>query len=217
MRKLVPLLIVTLLLPASAQAQTKKRTTKGTTHVYVTSNRGDCCWGNRWSLEPYAGMFEDPYDISPDGDESGTVLGLRVGYRTGGRTRVSGNFGYSDVDNVASATGNPGYYVYDNTWLFTTLGGEFDVVPGRTSAAIGVQGGAAWRRVDLDGTVGVPIGTPQNDRGFSAQEVVIPSLVVRHGLTSRITITAGLHDYIFDFLEGTAKHGVGLTAGVAFR
>lgn len=213
MRRIMVGLVLALLLPGLVQAQSKKRGT----HVYVTTSKSDCCWGNRWSFEPYAGAFDDPYDISPDGDETGYLVGLRIGYMVGSRTRLGGNVGYSSVDNVGDPQGLSGYYVYDNTWVFTTAGGEFDVVPGRTSASIGLQAGAAWRRVDLDGQVGTPIGNPDGDSGFSGGEVLIPAVLLRHRLSSRATLTAGLHDHIFDFLEGTAKHGIGITAGVAFR
>lgn len=219
MRKIIFVVIAALILPAVSEAQTKKRTstTKRTGNAYVTSKRSDCCYGNRWSFEPYAGGFEDPYDISPDGDETGYMVGLRLGYRTGSRTRLSANVAYSSVDNVADPQGLPNYFVYDNTWVFTTVGGEFDVVPGRTSASLGLHGGVAWRRVDQDGEVGTPFGTPISDRGFSSGELIVPSVMLRHRLTNRATISAGLHDHIFDVFEGPARHGIGLSLGVSFR
>lgn len=72
-------------------------------------------------------------------------------------------------------------------------------------------------RATSSGEVGSPAGTAQPDEGFSAQEIVVPGLMARHRLTSRTTLTAGLHDYIFDFMEGPTQHSVALTAGVSFR
>jgi hypothetical protein len=210
------LTLVALVAPAVAQAQHKRKPDYVVT-VRRSDHERDCCWGNRWTFEPYAGAIQDAYDASPDGDETGYLVGLRLGYLVGARTRLQANFGYSQTDNVSNPNGLSSYFVYDNNWIFTTGGGEFDVVPGRTSASVALQAGAAWRKVDVDGQIGTPAGTPQADPGFSAQEVVIPSVLLRHRLTSRATLTAGLHDYIFDVFEGPARHGVGVTLGAAFR
>lgn len=214
MLRLVCLLV--LLLPATALAQHGKR--KGTdTYIYVRHSRGDCCYGNRFSLEPYGGAIKDAYDVSPDDKNTSPLVGFRVGYQLGWRTRLLANLGYSKSDNVSDPQGLPGYFVYDNTWVFTTAGAEFDVVPGRTSAALGLQGGAAWRRLDLDGQVGAPTGSSQEDSGFHATEVLVPSLTLRHRLSNRLTVSAGVQDNIFDVLEGPAKHGMAATLGLAFR
>lgn len=183
----------------------------------VVEHRERDRWGNRWLLEPYAGAFNDAYDISPDGRNTGLLLGLRVGYLLGGRSRLLANVGYSESDDVANPLSSPSYFVYDNTWVFTTGGVEFDVIPGRTSASLGVQAGAAWRRVDFDGRIGSPAGVPEADEGFSSQEVIIPGLTARHRFTSRATLAIGLHDYIFDVFEGPAEHSVAFTAGITFR
>jgi hypothetical protein len=216
--RLITLSVLLLFLPTALAAQTRKRTSRQPTHVVVrTAKHDQCCYGNRWSFEPYAGALRDAYDISPDDENTAPLFGLRIGYLLGSRTRLLGNVGYSKSDNVSNPQGTTSFFVYDNTWVFTTGGAEFDVVPGRTSASIGLQAGAAWRRVDLDGRVGLPSGFPEDDSGFSSQEIVIPGAVARHRFTSRATLTAGLHDYIFDFVEGPAQHSLALTVGVAFR
>ena len=223
MRKLLYVLIAALLCsPAVADAQSRsksKSTSKRTPARVIHVSRGDrdCCWGNRFSFEPYAGAMNDAYDASPDDENTAYLVGFRVGYLLSYRSRLMGNIGYSKSDDVANPFGSPAYFVYDNTWVFTTAGGEFDVVPGRTSVSLGLQGGAAWRRLDLDGVVGAPIDQPTPDDGFSAQEVLIPGLTFRHRLTNRMTVMAGLHDNIFDFLEGPAEHSLAVTAGIAFR
>ena len=200
------------LLPIDAAAQRNKGKTSRTTYSYGN----DCCYANRFVLEPYAGAFKDAYDIGAQ-DDTGYQLGVRIGYTTSSRSRLYGNVAYSKTEDVADSRGLADYYVYDNTWVFTTGGGEFDVVPGRTSAAVGLQAGAAWRRVDFDGTVGTPGNIVGADDGFTAYEVAIPSLTLRHRISSRAAISASLQDHIFDFFEGTAKHSVGLALGVALR
>jgi hypothetical protein len=223
MKKLLfAVLAASLIAPSLADAQhsrskSKSTTRKSPTRVVQLRNSDDCCWGNRFSFEPYAGALKDVYDISPDDENTAYLVGFRVAYRLSGRTRLLGNIGYSKSDDVASPGGLPSYYVYDNRWIFTTAGGEFDVVPGRTSVSLGLHGGAAWRQTDVDGVVGTPVGPPEFESNYSAQEVVIPGLSLRHRLSSRATVMVGLHDNIFDFLEGPAKHSLALTAGIAFR
>jgi hypothetical protein len=216
MRKLVYVLAAaTLLAPTLAEAQTKKRST-GRTSVRIVQSRRDCCWGNRFTFEPYAGAVKDAYDASPDDDNTALLLGFRVGYLLSSRIRLLGNVAYSESDDIAPH-GTTGYYLYDNTWVYTTAGGEFDVVPGRASVSLGLQGGAAFRRIDLDGTVGTPVLPAEPDEGFSAREVIIPSLMGRYRLTNRMTVMAGLQDNIFNFLEGPAKHSLSITGGLSFR
>lgn len=209
---------VILVLPITAEAQhnkSKSRSTATRTVRITSANRDDCCWYNRFSLEPYAGALKDAYDVSSDDQNTGLLLGFRVGYLLNSRLRLLGNVGYSESDNVIPPSPTGSYYIYDNTWVFTTGGGEFDVVPGRTSASIGVQGGVAWRRVDLDGAVGTPLGPSQEDEGFSSQGIVIPALTARHRITSRASFFAGVQDFIF--LEGPAQHSLAATAGLSFR
>ena len=166
MRKLMFVLAASLTLsPAVAEAQySKGKSQRAPTHVVVvTRHDKDCCRGNRFSLEPYAGAIKDAYDASPDGENTGYLVGFRVGYLLGGRTRLLGNIGYSSSDDVTDPGPLAAYPVFDNTWVFTTAGAEFDVVPGRTSASLGLQGGAAWRRVDVDGFVGGPVPAEGDD------------------------------------------------------
>jgi hypothetical protein len=220
MRKITFVLAAALLLsPLTADAQQNKSKGRSTSTrtVRITSKHDDCCWVNRFSLEPYAGALRDAYDSSPDDENTALLLGFRVGYSLSSRARLLGNVAYSESDNVIDPRGVGSYYIYDNTWVFTTGGAEFDVVPGRTSASIGLQGGVAWRRVDLDGTVGTPLTPSEEDDGFSSQEVVIPALMARHRITQRATFVVGIQDYIFDFLEGPARHSLAATAGLAFR
>jgi hypothetical protein len=205
------------LVPALAEAQNSKGRNRRPTHVVQIRRGNDCCWGNRFTLEPYAGAIKDAYDASPDGEDTGYLVGFRVGYALSNRTRLLGNVAYSETDNVSNPGGLPDYFMYDNNWVFTTAGAEFDVVPGRTSASLGLQGGVAWRKTDVDGSVGSPIGAPETGDGFASYAVLIPGLMLRHRFSSRWAAMVGLQDNIFDFLEGPAQHSLALTAGIAFR
>jgi hypothetical protein len=180
------------------------------------SNYDDCCYGNRFSLDPYAGAMKDAYAIGAS-DDLGYLVGFRVAYRLGSRTRLIGNLGYSNTENVSDPGTLASYYIYDNVWVMTTGGAEFDVVPGRTSASLGVQFGAGWRKLDLEGSVGTPLEAPQDDSNFSAYTMVMPTLTGRHRLNSRAALTLTLADHIFDAFDGPAQHSPALTLGVSFR
>jgi len=203
------LVLASVVLPDGAAAQSKQRG-----RVIVSDH--DCCYYNRFTLDPYAGGLKDAYDIGAD-DDFGYLVGFRVGYQLGSRTRLLGNVAYSNTENVADPQGLQSYYIYDNVWVMTTGGGEFDVVPGRTSAALGLQAGAGWRKLDLESTVGTPVVNPLDDRNFTAYEVLLPSLTARHRLSTRAAVMVSLQDYIFNFLEGPAQHSPALTLGLSFR
>ncbi|HEY0810228.1 MAG TPA: hypothetical protein VGD49_08710 [Longimicrobiales bacterium] len=220
MRKLVYVLAAaTFLAPSLADAQSSKsKRSSSRTTVRIVHSRDDCCWGNRFSFEPYAGAIKDAYDTSADDENTALLLGFRVGYLLSNRIRLLGNVGYSESDNVIEPQGpTTSYYMYDNTWVFTTVGGEFDVVPGKGRISLGLQGGAAFRQLDLDGTVGTPITPAQDGDGWEAQEILIPSLMGRYRVTQWATVMAGLQDHIFDFLNGSTHHSVAITAGIALR
>ncbi|MGH7466592.1 MAG: hypothetical protein ACRENP_01260 [Longimicrobiales bacterium] len=194
------------LLPADTNAQRRPRN--------FTFN--DCCYGNRFFLEPYGGAFKDSYDRGGD-DDVGYLLGFHVGYTLTSRVRVLGNVGYSYTEDVIDPGALSSYYIYDNTWILSTAGAEFDVVPGGTAATLGLQAGVAWRKLDLDGTVGIPTSEPRSTDNYKYYEIVVPSLTIRQRISSRASLVVGLYDHIFHLLEGTAKHSPALTAGVAFR
>jgi hypothetical protein len=173
-------------------------------------------YANRFSLEPYAGAFKDAFDAGET--NTGYLVGMRVGYDVGWRGRLQLNAGYSEVDDVALGAAGADYFLYDNNWIFTTLGGEFDVIPGRTSASLGVQAGAAWRKVTVDEQVGNPApGTNQSEDGYTAYEVLAPGLSLRHRLTPRAAIALAFEDYIFDLFEGPVDHSPAVTLGFTFR
>jgi hypothetical protein len=184
--------------------------------VFRTPSNDDCCYGNRFSLDPYAGAMKDAYAIGASGD-LGYLVGFRVAYRLGSRTRLIGNLGYSNTENVSDPGQLTSYYIYDNVWIMTTGGAEFDVVPGRTSASLGVQFGVGWRKLDLEGSVGTPSESPLNQMNFSAYNVVMPTLTGRHRLSSRAAVVATVADHIFDAFDGPAQHSPALTLGMSFR
>lgn len=203
-----------ILMPASAEAQ--RRTQQRSPARQPQAQRvNDYTYYNRWSLEPYAGAFRDAYDLS--GVSTGYLVGGRIGYVIGPRWRLNANVGYNETRDVAYSPVPTGVQ-YDNKWVLTTAGAEFDVVPGRTSASVGVNAGAGWRRVDLndDGAVPQP-GQSLASTGFSAYEVVVPGVTLRHRLTSRAAVLLRFEDYMFDVFEGPTDHSLAVSLGLAFR
>lgn len=173
----------------------------------------------RLSLEPYVGAINDSYDISPDGEKTALNLGLRLGYDIGARTRLLADVGYARSSDVSNPAGLENYFVYDNVWALTTVGAEYDVVPGATSVALGLRVGAGWRRNDLSGEVGQP--APEQDwysgGGFTAIPVAVPSLTLRRQILPRAALSLTAQDHILDLLDGPSDHSPALTVGVTLR
>ena len=173
---------------------------------------------NRFRLEPYVGAFDDSYDISPDGENTGALAGVRLGYELGSRARLLADAGFVASRNVSDPQGLQSYFVYENEWALTTVGAEYDVVPGRTSLVLGLRAGAGWRRVDLPGEIGSPAdGDRQDGGGFSPVEVVVPTLTLRRELTRRTALKVELADHVFDVLEGPADHSPSISLGLSLR
>jgi hypothetical protein len=87
------------------------------------------------------------------------------------------------------------------SWL-ATAGAELDVVAaGDTRAALGVLGGAGWRR-----------GVNGHDRST----VVAPGFSIRQRIAPRADLTLGVRDYIF-LGDTPVNHDFALSAGLSIR
>src|SRR5688572_11749250 len=112
MRKLVYVLAAaTFLAPALAEAQSKSKRSSSRTTVRIVHSRDDCCWGNRFSFEPYAGAIKDAYDSSADDENTALLVGFRVGFPLSNRIRLLSNIGYSESDNVIAPPTSTSYYL----------------------------------------------------------------------------------------------------------
>jgi len=191
-------LLALLLLPAAGEAQ--RRTT-------VT-------WGrqNPFSFTPYVGAFKDAYDLEADDSDLGWMIGFRAGYQEGQRTRLHLNLGYATSNDVATRP-FPDSGVRDNQWVMLTAGGDFALVPGTTSIAVGADAGVAWRQVSSEDDIVVGTG----DDGWGTYELVAPSLTLRHHFSQRTSLALTLQDYIFNVLEGDVEHSPALALGLSFR
>jgi hypothetical protein len=169
---------------------------------------------NPWSFSPYAGLFKDAFDISPDDENTGWMAGFRLGYDIGGRTRLFADIGYAESDDVTSGPLVVGRNVYDNQYIMTTGGAEYDILPGNTSVSLGTALGGMWREVALDETADDTV-TPEFGDGYTFYFAVVPSLTVRHGFTGRTALEVSLRDYIIP--DETVDHMPALNVGFRFR
>jgi hypothetical protein len=169
---------------------------------------------NPFSFSPYVGAWKDAMDISQDDDNTGYLIGFRTGYDLGRRTRVVADVAYGQTKDVANTTGVTEYYVYNNNWIMTTGGVEYDIIPGPTSVTFAAQGGAGWRQVTLDETVGAPLHSPE-DGGYEASVMLVPRVTVRHAFTSRTGLDVSVIDQIFP--DDRVRHSPGITVGFSFR
>lgn len=188
-----------LLNPASAEAQRRPMSASG----------------NPWSFAPYAGAFSDPYDVSPDGRHTGWMVGFRVGYAMGDRTRLIGNLGYAESHDVTSGPIAVDRSVFDNQYILTTAGFEYDILPGNTSIALGVETGGAWREVAFAYRFSGGAPAESAGDGYTFYFAVVPALTVRHAFTPRTAFELGLRDYIFP--EDQVQHAPALSIGFRFR
>ena len=196
------------LAPADAEAQRRRPV-----QIHIERDRG-----NPFTFEPYAGFYRDAYDIGNDDDRTTYTLGMQLGHRLGSRGRLLGTIGYAKSDDVADNQGGS-YNVFDNTWILTTAGAEYAVVPGNTNISVGAQAGVGWRKNTFEGTVGdVPLPEQgQSDDGYASYDVVVPHVTVRYWVTRRAALTLRLQDYMFDVLEGPVDHSPAATLGVTIR
>jgi hypothetical protein len=193
-------LMAVLLLPADADAQRR--------------SNASCCRFNPYSFSPYAGAFWDSYDVEADGSNRGWIAGFRAGYQESDRFNLHLNIGYAQTDDVAGRPVIGEGVTYDNQWVITTVGGDFALVPGNTSIAVGTDIGVGWRRTRADE---VPDGLTAEPSDWAAYEVIVPALTVRHQFTPRASLYGSAQDYIFSVLDGTAQHSLALTLGLTLR
>jgi hypothetical protein len=175
--------------------------------------RSDCCRFNPYSFSPYAGAFWDAYDLEADGSNVGWIAGFKAGYQESDRFNIHLNFGYAHTNDVASRPVIGEGVTYDNQWVITTVGGDFALVPGPTSIALGADFGVGWRKTKA---AVVPPGEVAERSDWAAYELVAPSLTLRHRFTPRASIFASGHDYIFSVFDG-AQHTPVLTMGLTLR
>lgn len=191
-------LVLALLAPQAVEAQRR--------------NTG-CCRGNQFSFTPYAGVLKDAYDLEADGSDLGWLVGFRAGYHESERATLHLNLGYAQTNDVGTR-GSFSTTVHDNQWVILTAGGDFALVPGPTSVAVGMDAGVAWRNVTDDVSSPVLGGS---SGGWGTYELVAPSLTVRHRFSPRTSLSLTAQDFILDFLEGPVQHSPALTLGLSFR
>src|SRR5690606_26783378 len=122
------------------------------------------------------------------------------------------NLGYARTGDVAGAPAIGDRDIVDNEWVLLTVGGDFALVPGNTSVALGLDVGVGWRQVEAARPGGV-----EPEAGWGTYELVAPGLTGRHQLTPRVGLYGTVQDYIFDLLEGPVQHTPVLTAGLSLR
>lgn len=179
--------------------------------------QGQAVQPERWSIESRVGAFYNGYDVGDDGSKVGALAGLRGGYLATERLRVVADAAYARSHDV-SFHDAPSYYVYGSEWVLAAAGVEYDLLQGQTSVAAGLELGATWSRFRVRGQIGTPPLSRRHDqRDFATGEAFVPTLSVRRALSRRIAITAAIHDYILDVIEGPARHSPSLTLGVTLH
>jgi len=174
--------------------------------------------GARGTIEPYAGVFWNRYDVGRDRSRLGGIAGLRAGYGGNSIVRLVGNVAYAHSGDVGGPMTGASYFVYDNDWIVATGGAETQwITAGRSSAALGIEVGAAWRRTVRDGQVGTPTDDGYGRDDWSPVDLVVPSFAARYRVGARTTMSFAFRAHVSDMLEGGNKISPAVTLGLSFR
>jgi hypothetical protein len=199
-RSLIPaLLLAAALLPAQADAQ------------YRLPQPSP----QRFVMEPYAGAFFDNVARqSISFDHAGPLAGLRLGMAVAPSLRLLGDVAYSWVGDVEQHGAAGNHHVLGSRNFLTTAGVEWEAVPGDVGGVLGLQVGSLWRALEVERTVGVPVGAAPAE-GYSAHAVLVPSVAMRIGMSARSDVKLTLQQYIR--LDEPTSQSPALTVGFSFR
>lgn len=182
--------------------------------------------GTRFTVEPFAGAFFGPsahWEESGEANRPGVVAGLTLGYDLSPRARLTATAGYAAVNQFGRFGVEPrDYFVYgQNSWLLTG-GGEYTVLPGRTSAALGLEAGAIVDTEDPEGVVGAPSERVVQDYRLAVdgsyapvRATVVPRITLEHRFTPAVALRVGARDYL-DLGDSPVRQRPAFTLGVAF-
>lgn len=201
-------LAIALAVPLQAQ-QHLQRPTTGSLQPHV-----DWTDHNEFSMEPYSGIFLDGM-VQDNTREMGPLLGVRMGFEPMHRLRVLVDLGFSEVNGVGTTSVDGSTFTYGNDWIFTMLGGEFDVVPGNTAGTFTLSAGVAWRKSEAERRV-VGTGDTPDLGGFASLTVVAPGVALAHMLSPRAAVRLSIQDFVVD-VDENPEHSPALTLGVVFR
>lgn len=170
-----------------------------------------------FTLEPYGGVFFDNAFSGDVGlDREGAVGGLRIGWRLGDRTRLVADLGYVEIDGAGHIGVTPDLFVYGVNQVQTTMGVDWTLLPGRTSALLGLQAGVVWRGEEIEGVVGDPLPQWDETGGWTPHLVATPSVALRRDLNRRLGVELRLSDQLM-LADADVGHSPSLTLGISLR
>lgn len=176
-----------------------------------------------FELTPYIGAYFHHVDDRGVADDADITGGVRIAFGLGSNLQLVGNIGYAEVDGFGDVGGPEDKAIIGiNRWR-TTVGLEFNVVQGPTSASAHLGVGAFFGNEELEGTVGNPSDqTLRGVRGgdWSVKAVVAPGIAVEHRIAPAVRARIGFEDQIHiaaGLLEtGAYHHNLALRAGISF-
>lgn len=168
---------------------------------------------SRWSVQPFAGVLLDAYDVGDDGSRAGPMAGLQVARRISPSAHLAGSLAYARVSDVGPhPPSNEAHLIHRNEWVVASLGPMVELPVRRAAVSLSLQGGFAWRRTLAAGFGGEPpdprinsIPSPWLQPGsddFSVTGVLVPGAAVRVPMGSRLAVVGGASAYWTSFDEG---------------
>ena len=171
----------------------------------------------RWpvAVEPFAGVIDDAYDVGDDGSTLGWLAGARVSMRATPPLRFTLTASYgrtSDVGYHSPARTVAGR----NEWVLSTVGVEHELQRGPVRIGVGVDLGAAWRRIAPQARVSDPVEASYFGNDWSPTEALVPGVAVRYPFTRRLAASLAGRLHLYHFLEN-ARASPALTFGLVVR
>ena len=167
------------------------------------------------AVEPFAGVIDDAYDVGDDGSTLGMIVGARVTVRPTAPLRLTVTASYGRTPDVGYHA--PAYAVAGrNDWVLSTVGVEHEGQRGPVRVGVGVELGAAWRRISPEGPVSDPVDVDRFSGGWSPTEALVPNAAVRYPVSRRLAASVSGRLHVYHFLEN-ARVSPALTFGLVMH
>mgnify|MGYP002780452135 CR=1 FL=1 len=183
----------------------------------------------RFRAEPFVGVYVDQFVGTRFGDPTllreskpGLLAGLSLSYGLTNRTRLTGTFGYTEVNGFGKYGDDAAnYFSYGKDSWLASAGAEYDVLRGRTGLSLGLQGGVIADIEEHEGVVGSPSEVTKDQYGayFPSSyglihAVAVPTVGLSRRLGSSVTLRLDVRDYVLvDDVEWS--HRPAFTLGVS--
>lgn len=144
----------------------------------------------------------------------GILAGVRFGLPFGEDLRLVAEIARTEANDVGRVGFTQNYVVFGEDHWLTSAGLAFDVLDGRTSAVLGFQAGAVFRKTEAEEIVGPEGRNYLPSEEYTPSILVAPVAAVEYSLSSAVSLRLAFKDYLLSPFQ-SARHQLALTAGVS--